>query len=348
MAVRIDDGRSVAFDIKDYAQIDHGYAATIHKAQGVTVDRAHVLATPGMDSHGAYVALSRHRDGVDLHYGRDDFADQSKLVRALSRERGKDMASDYKPEQAFAERRGITFRERIVEIARQLPERAKSIFAGFRPQAQQARSSTIGSDRPFRSAPRSRTLCPCHRDIRQMREQAFAGPAAPARGAGEGRKGARRDPAQCRRRPGQRLAARALELAREAADGRSQGAIRAMQLEAEIRIDPAQRAERFVSDWQRLGQARDIMQRRWRRYQGRAAAHQPHDGHGKEPGARRAGRIPAARSHARAWHQDRTRSRSGPRSCRVRHDGTKPVNRHGPVGDVRWIPRTTTWPCTGS
>ena len=49
-------------------------------------------------------------------------------------------------------------------------------------------------------------------------------------------------------------------LAREAADGRSQGAIRAMQLEAEIRIDPAKRADRFVSDWQRLGQARTTMQ----------------------------------------------------------------------------------------
>ena len=37
--------------------------------------------------------------------------------------------------------------------------------------------------------------------------------------------------------------------------------MRAMQLEAEIRIDPAQRADRFVSDWQRLGQARQAMQR---------------------------------------------------------------------------------------
>jgi ATP-dependent exoDNAse (exonuclease V) alpha subunit len=36
----------VAFDLKDYAHVDHGYAATIHKSQGVTVDRAHVLATP--------------------------------------------------------------------------------------------------------------------------------------------------------------------------------------------------------------------------------------------------------------------------------------------------------------
>ncbi len=68
MAVRTDDGRNIAFDTKDYAHIEHGYAATIHKAQGMTVDRAHVLATPGMDSHGAYVALSRHRDGVALHY----------------------------------------------------------------------------------------------------------------------------------------------------------------------------------------------------------------------------------------------------------------------------------------
>src|SRR3546814_462304 len=95
MAVRLDDGRRIAFDLKDYAHIDHGYAATIHKSQGVTVDQAHVLATPGMDRHSAYVALSRHRDGVQLHYGRDDFADDRQPTRTLGRERAKDMASDY-------------------------------------------------------------------------------------------------------------------------------------------------------------------------------------------------------------------------------------------------------------
>lgn len=113
MAVRLDDGRQVAFDLKDYAHVDHGYAATIHKSQGVTVDRAHVLATPGMDRHSAYVALSRHRDGVQLHYGRDDFADQHQLTRTLGRERAKDMASDYGRDadaqvRAFADRRGLS------------------------------------------------------------------------------------------------------------------------------------------------------------------------------------------------------------------------------------------------
>src|SRR6476620_11667221 len=71
MSVRTDDGRNVSFDLKDYNRIDHGYAATIHKSQGMTVDRTHVLATPGMYRHAAYVALSRHREGVQLHYGRD-------------------------------------------------------------------------------------------------------------------------------------------------------------------------------------------------------------------------------------------------------------------------------------
>jgi ATP-dependent exoDNAse (exonuclease V) alpha subunit len=39
LTVRLGDGRAFGFDVKDYAHIDHGYAATVHKSQGVTVDR---------------------------------------------------------------------------------------------------------------------------------------------------------------------------------------------------------------------------------------------------------------------------------------------------------------------
>lgn len=129
MTVRTDDGRGISFDLKDYDRIDRGYAATIHKAQGMTVDRTHVLATPSMDAHGSYVALSRHRDSMDLHYGRDDFASQERLVNTLSRDRAKDMATDYEqidPAQDYAERRGITFRARVAQIMRRImPERLR-------------------------------------------------------------------------------------------------------------------------------------------------------------------------------------------------------------------------------
>lgn len=95
LAVRLDDGRRIDVDFKSYAHVDHGYAATVHKTQGMTVDRTHVLATPGLDAHASYVALSRHRTGTALHYGRDDFADEAQLRRTLGRERPKDMALDY-------------------------------------------------------------------------------------------------------------------------------------------------------------------------------------------------------------------------------------------------------------
>jgi Ti-type conjugative transfer relaxase TraA len=95
LGVRLDDGRRISVDLKSYAHVDHGYAATVHKTQGMTVDRTHVLATPGLDAHSSYVALSRHRDGTALHYGRDDFADEAALRRMLARERPKDMALDY-------------------------------------------------------------------------------------------------------------------------------------------------------------------------------------------------------------------------------------------------------------
>ena len=64
LRVPLDGGELVAFDAATYANVDHGYAATIHKNQGVTVDRAYVLASSTMDRHLAYVALTRHRDAV--------------------------------------------------------------------------------------------------------------------------------------------------------------------------------------------------------------------------------------------------------------------------------------------
>lgn len=100
LAVRLDDGRRIDVDLKSYAHVDHGYAATVHKTQGMTVDRTHVLATPGLDAHASYVALSRHRHGTALHYGRDDFADEKALRRTLGRERPKDMALDYRDKGA--------------------------------------------------------------------------------------------------------------------------------------------------------------------------------------------------------------------------------------------------------
>ncbi|OYX65693.1 MAG: Ti-type conjugative transfer relaxase TraA [Sphingomonadales bacterium 32-64-17] len=288
MTVRTDDGRSVAFDMKDYAHVDHGYAATIHKAQGMTVDRAHMLATPGMDRHGSYVGMSRHRDGVQLHYGRDDFRDEARLVRTLSRERAKDMASDFErrdPTQQFAERRGITFRERIAEIVKAVPDKARGMFDGLRlaiggidrqPVAPERRRGIFADFRPTAPAADPAKAAQAEREhIRQLAVERHARavtdiwkmedkglPVLPHQRA-------ELDKAREAMNATARHAARDMEqaysrdpaLASDAAGGQVRQAIRAMQLEAEIRTDPDKRADRFVEGWRQLGQHREELQR---------------------------------------------------------------------------------------
>ncbi|MBB4573551.1 Ti-type conjugative transfer relaxase TraA [Rhizobium lentis] len=74
LSVRLDNGSKVVFGEDSYRNVDHGYAATIHKSQGATVERAFVLATGMMDRHLTYVSMTRHRDRADLYAAKEDFA----------------------------------------------------------------------------------------------------------------------------------------------------------------------------------------------------------------------------------------------------------------------------------
>ncbi|HEX7195276.1 MAG TPA: hypothetical protein VF364_00425 [Candidatus Limnocylindria bacterium] len=83
LAAETKDGRSVILDRKaiDADHLDHDYAVTVHRAQGATHDRAHVLAAGG-GRELAYVAMSRARHGTTLHAIADDF-DQARHDLAL-------------------------------------------------------------------------------------------------------------------------------------------------------------------------------------------------------------------------------------------------------------------------
>ncbi|TAX70614.1 Ti-type conjugative transfer relaxase TraA [Rhizobium leguminosarum] len=73
LTVRLDNGRDVVISENSYRNVDHGYAATIHKSQGSTVERTFVLATGMMDQHLTYVSMTRHRDRADLYAAKEDF-----------------------------------------------------------------------------------------------------------------------------------------------------------------------------------------------------------------------------------------------------------------------------------
>ena len=85
-----------------YRNIDHGYATTIHKSQGATVDRVKVLATLSLDKHLTYVAMTRHREDVSLYYGRRSFDKVGGLAKVLSQRNAKETTLDYDQGQLYS------------------------------------------------------------------------------------------------------------------------------------------------------------------------------------------------------------------------------------------------------
>lgn len=93
LTVRQDSGEIAIFDPTQYGHFSHGYAVSVHKAQGVTADSVSVLLSDSMtDREWSYVAVSRHRQRLRVFVPEGIGGD---LEGALSRSRQKTLASDY-------------------------------------------------------------------------------------------------------------------------------------------------------------------------------------------------------------------------------------------------------------
>ncbi|NTE56449.1 Ti-type conjugative transfer relaxase TraA [Agrobacterium tumefaciens] len=117
-----DHRRHVVVEQQFYNNLDHGYATTIHKSQGATVDRVKVLASLSLDRHLTYVAMTRHREDLQLYYGTRSFSFNGGLAKVLSRKNAKETTLDYERGQLyrealrFSENRGL----HIAQVARTL------------------------------------------------------------------------------------------------------------------------------------------------------------------------------------------------------------------------------------
>jgi Ti-type conjugative transfer relaxase TraA len=81
LAVRLTDGtdRAVPTSYLEAGHLNHGYAMTIHKAQGLTADEALVLATDDLYQEAGYTALSRARLDTRIYLATDDVIDDPML-----------------------------------------------------------------------------------------------------------------------------------------------------------------------------------------------------------------------------------------------------------------------------
>lgn len=94
LSVRGDDGKLATFSTRDYDRLDHGYATTVHKAQGVTVDRAYVLTGKMHDRELSYVSMSRSRQETRLYIDAGKYKSAAAVARQMNQSHQKGTTLD--------------------------------------------------------------------------------------------------------------------------------------------------------------------------------------------------------------------------------------------------------------
>jgi hypothetical protein len=79
----------------EFDAIKHGYAGTIYKGQGRTLDEAYVYHSQHWRAASAYVALTRHRQSVAIFAARETAPDLDALAKQMQREDQKRAASAF-------------------------------------------------------------------------------------------------------------------------------------------------------------------------------------------------------------------------------------------------------------
>ena len=78
-------GREVAWSAAEFEGFRHGYAGTIYKGQGKTLDHTYLYHTHHWRSAASYVALTRQRESAQVFVARETARDAAQLARQMAR-----------------------------------------------------------------------------------------------------------------------------------------------------------------------------------------------------------------------------------------------------------------------
>lgn len=107
--VKLDgNDKELTINPTSYNNFDYGYAATVHKTQGVTVDHSFVYGGGNLNSSLTYVAMTRHKETTGFYASTEQYKTINVLKDRVSRLDVKDSVLNYLDDiDDYAGRRGI-------------------------------------------------------------------------------------------------------------------------------------------------------------------------------------------------------------------------------------------------
>lgn len=86
----LDNGKTVQFGKEQYQHFDYAYALTVHKSQGMSINNAHVVIdSPYWDRHLSYVAMTRHKEKLNIYANQKVHFGKTELAKNLSKSQKK-------------------------------------------------------------------------------------------------------------------------------------------------------------------------------------------------------------------------------------------------------------------
>lgn len=118
ITVKLDGRRPVirTIDTEAFQDFRHGYAGTIYKGQGRTLDQTYLYHSEHWRSAASYVALTRHRDTAELFVARNTAKDVRQLARQMARVDDRRAASNFFHKEDTGTVREITPQRVMAEL----------------------------------------------------------------------------------------------------------------------------------------------------------------------------------------------------------------------------------------
>jgi Ti-type conjugative transfer relaxase TraA len=117
LAVRLDDGKTVAFDTTSFDNFRHAYAGTIYAGQGSTFDQVYLFHSEHWRRAPAYVALTRHKDKTELFVARNTAKNLQELAQQVLRSDETRAASRFYQQQPIGPVRPMKAAEMLAQFA---------------------------------------------------------------------------------------------------------------------------------------------------------------------------------------------------------------------------------------
>jgi hypothetical protein len=129
LTVCFDNGEKKEVDPRTYDGLRHGYASTVYKAQGSTLDHVYVLHSNTTNQSTNYVALTRQTKSLSLFVSKDETPTEYHLIRQMSREEGKATSLAFDTQKDIARRQeDKTFKTHIRDGVETLVTKVKDAF----------------------------------------------------------------------------------------------------------------------------------------------------------------------------------------------------------------------------